>query len=253
MLNEILIEKKAEIETLAMPKQEEVTNYSLYKSLNNSSRKVALIAEVKKASPSKGVIRQDFEPIDIVNDYVQAKVDAISVLTDTKFFQGSKENLIEVKKRSNVPVLRKDFILHSRQIEESKRIGADAILLIGEILEDNQIHELYEEAYELGLECLVEVHSIKTVERVLNKFTPQIIGVNNRDLNTFNTSILHTKAISEIIPQNSLLVSESGIHSNEDVIKVCQYGANAVLIGEAIMKRKDIKLAIKQLFESDNE
>ena len=237
MLNKIVEQKKREVASLKMPSTyNSVTKKSLYDALVNSSRKPALIAEIKKASPSKGVIREEFNPLEIAREYQAAKVDAISVLTDEVFFQGAIEYLMTVKAHVNVPVLRKDFIIDSSQIEQSARIGADAILLIGEVLEATQLHEFYLEATEKGLECLVEVHSYETLESILNIFSPKIIGVNNRNLKKFETNIIQTKELAPYIPENSLLVSESGILTGDDLLQVRDYGANAVLIGEAFMK-----------------
>ena len=237
MLNKIIEQKKLEVASLKMPSTyQNVKKKSLYDALLHSSRKPALIAEIKKASPSKGIIREEFIPLEIAREYKQAGVDAISVLTDEKFFQGAIDYLMTVKANVDVPVLRKDFIIDSIQIEQSARIGADAILLIGEVLESNQLHEFYLEAMEKGLECLVEVHSYETLESILKVFSPKILGVNNRNLKTFETNIIQTKELSTYIPEHSLLVSESGIHTPDDLNNVRDYGANAVLVGEAFMK-----------------
>lgn len=238
MLTKIIEQKKLEVESLKLPSSSniDVTRKSLYEALSNSNREPALIAEIKKASPSKGIIREHFDPLAIAADYNSAGVDAISVLTDEMFFQGAIDYLVQVKNSVNVPVLRKDFIIDSKQIEQSTNIGADAILLIGEVLESNQLHEFYLEAYEKGLECLVEVHSLQTLERILAVFSPKILGVNNRNLKTFETTIIQTKEIASHIPKESLLVSESGIHSSEDLLMVKEYGAKAVLVGEAFMR-----------------
>jgi len=248
MLTKIIDQKKIEVETLLLPEIDEVNRKSLFQALYSSKRKPALIAEIKKASPSKGVIREEFQVGEIAFDYQQVGVDAISVLTDEQFFQGSIQYLRQVKSLVDVPVLRKDFIIDSKQIEQSVRIGADAILLIGEVLEANQLVEFYHEAYEKGLECLVEVHSLETLENVLKKLEPKILGVNNRDLNTFITDIGQTKNLANYIPKNSLLVSESGIHTTDDLRAVESFGANAVLIGEAFMKLSSPGFGIKALY-----
>jgi indole-3-glycerol phosphate synthase len=210
-----------------------------------------LIAEVKKASPSKGIIREDFHPVEIAKEYLETGVDAISVLTDTPFFQGAKEYLTEIKNVVDVPILRKDFIVDRRQILESKYIGADAILLIGEVLEPTKLKEFYLEAEELGLECLVEVHSTQTVESLLQVITPKIIGINNRDLSSFITSTEQTKEIVPYLPSGSLIVSESGIHTLKDLQTVKEAGAKAILVGEAFMKEREPGIGIKKLFGED--
>lgn len=248
MLNKIVEVKHEEMEQFQLPNQLEVTHYSLYEALRKANRQIGLIAEVKKASPSKGIIREDFHPIDIAEQYVSAKADALSVLTDEQFFQGSKEYLSNIKRVVNVPVLRKDFIVDRRQLLESKYIGADAILLIGEVLEPLKLKEFYLEAEELGLECLVEVHSIETVESLLKEISPKILGINNRDLSTFKTSVEHTKEIITYLPDTSLVVSESGIHSYQDLTFVKEAGAHAVLIGEAFMRETNPGEGIRKLF-----
>jgi indole-3-glycerol phosphate synthase len=253
MLTKIINQKKLEVERLIMPEERIVDRKSLYQALYHSNRKPALIAEIKKASPSKGIIREQFDHLEIAEEYKMAKVDAMSVLTDEEFFKGAVEYLVEVKQNVNVPVLRKDFIIDSSQIEQSVRMGADAILLIGEVLESSQLYEFYQEAYEKGLECLVEVHSRETLESILTRFSPKILGVNNRNLKTFETSLLQTKELAEYIPKESILVSESGIHTTEDLKRVKEYGANAVLIGEAFMRLQKPSKGIATLYGEHHE
>ncbi|MCC3358328.1 indole-3-glycerol phosphate synthase TrpC [Bacillus sp. REN16] len=249
MLNKILEQKKIEVENISYPEIDcEVKRKSLYDALANPNRSIGIIAEVKKASPSKGVIREDFHPVLIATEYEEAGADAISVLTDEPFFQGSIKYLMDIKKKVNIPVLRKDFIVDAKQIGQSEKIGADAILLIGEALAPNQLHEYYCEAYERGLECLVEVHSRETLEQVCTRFTPKILGVNNRNLKIFETSIIHTDEIAKNAPSDSLVVSESGIHTPQDIRDIIQYGAKAALIGEAFMRAKSPGIGIKQMF-----
>ncbi|QOR65263.1 indole-3-glycerol phosphate synthase TrpC [Cytobacillus suaedae] len=248
MLTKIIETKYEEVKKIILPECDVFERKSLYEALQNPYREIGLIAEVKKASPSKGVIRQEFHPTQIALDYLNVHVDALSVLTDELYFQGSSQYLREIKKLVDVPVLRKDFIVDSLQIEQSVRIGADAILLIGEVLEPAQLHEFYTEAYEKGLECLVEVHSYEILEKILKVFEPKILGVNNRNLKTFSTSILQTKELSDHIPPGSLLVSESGIHSHQDLLDVKNYGAKAVLVGEAFMKVEKPGDGVRELF-----
>jgi indole-3-glycerol phosphate synthase len=248
MLKQILETKRQEVETLVLPPKSDVKRISLLNALKHSKRKPALIAEVKKASPSKGVIRENFEPVTIAKAYEKAGAAAISVLTDQQYFQGHRDYLTEIKQTVQVPILRKDFIIERKQIEESVRIGADAVLLIGEALEVKKLYELYKEAYEKGLECLVEVHERDTLEQILAVFTPKIIGVNNRNLKTFATSLDTTKEIVSFIPKESLFVSESGISSYKDIQTVKAYGADAVLVGESLMRKENVLLAVRGLF-----
>jgi indole-3-glycerol phosphate synthase len=251
MLKEIIKVKKEEVEKIVLKEIELFKHYSLYEFLSNSNRDIGLIAEVKKASPSKGIIRPNFNPIEIAKSYVQEKTDAISVLTDQQFFQGSSDYLTEIKKITNVPILRKDFIIDTKQIRESKCIGADAILLIGEVLEPRQLKEFYLEAEELQLECLVEVHSIQTVENLLKEFTPKVIGINNRDLQSFTTSLKQTETIISYLPSESLIISESGIHTQDDLNFIKSVGARGVLVGEAFMREDNPSKGIKKLFGED--
>ncbi|MEQ6378337.1 indole-3-glycerol phosphate synthase TrpC [Bacillaceae bacterium S4-13-56] len=247
MLDKILATKREEIPRITLEEPMDIPRFSLYESLKNTSNIAALIAEVKKASPSKGLIREDFDPVSIAKDYESSGASAISVLTDQVYFQGKKQYLQDVKRAVKLPVLRKDFIIVTLQIEESFRIGADAILLIGEVLEPKQLHEFYEKAYELGMEVLVEVHSEDTLGGILQEFTPKIIGINNRNLKTFETSLKQTQKIAPLIPEESLLVSESGIFLFEEVERVVSYGAQGILVGEALMRQQDIKQAVHDL------
>ncbi|QST00508.1 indole-3-glycerol phosphate synthase TrpC [Pontibacillus sp. ALD_SL1] len=244
MLNRIIETKKEEVSTLSLPEQAEVEKRSFYEALSTGEDPISLIAEVKKASPSKGVIREDFRPVEIAAIYNEAGASAISVLTDQTYFQGKREDLTAVKQHVKVPILRKDFIIDELQVEESARIGADAILLIGEVLEPQKLYELYQKATELGLDALVEVHAAETLERILDVFQPKIIGVNNRDLTTFKTTLEQTEKIARFIPEGSLVVSESGLFSYEDVKRVKQAGAKAILVGEALMRENN---ATKQI------
>ncbi len=207
---------------------------------------VGLIAEVKKASPSRGVIRADFNPEAIALDYENGGANCISVLTDEKYFQGANEYIKKVRTASTLPVLRKDFIIDPLQIEEAYNIGADAILLITAILDEYQLGDFYSQASGLGLGVLVEVHDEKEVERAL-KINPRIIGINNRNLHDFSVSLETTKKLARIVTPETLLVSESGIFTNDDVMKVKDYGASAILVGESLMRREDIRSAVRAL------
>lgn len=248
MLNKIIETKKDEIKKLVLPDDEKLPHLSFYNALMYPKRELGLIAEVKKASPSKGLIKENFHPIDIALAYEKGGADCLSVLTDAPYFQGKREYLTEVKKSVSLPILRKDFIIDHIQIDEAKRIGADAILLIGEALEPSLLKELYQYATELTLDILVEVHDKQTLEQVLKVITPKILGVNNRNLKTFETNINQLEDMVSYIPKDTLLVSESGLYTKEDLYTVQQYGAKAVLVGESLMRKEDQTLAIKELF-----
>ncbi|WP_257348056.1 indole-3-glycerol phosphate synthase TrpC [Pseudalkalibacillus decolorationis] len=249
MLDKILEVKRTEIAKLLKPEQVvQQQHRSLINAIKNRSREVALIAEVKKASPSKGIIRTDFEPVEIAKEYAASQVDAISVLTDQTFFQGDPTYLTRIKAAVNVPILRKDFIIEPIQLEESKAIGADAVLLIAAALSGTKAKELYEYAQHLELEVLVEVHTVDELERVLSCFTPDLIGINNRNLETFETNLENTLKIAQLVPNDIPFVSESGIHTSTDVQFVKKAGASAVLVGESLMKSRQISSAITELF-----
>lgn len=223
---------------------------SLAQALKKPNRDIGLIAEIKKASPSKGIIRSDFDPVQIAKQFREAKVDAISVLTDETYFQGSIDYIKLVKEHVNVPVLRKDFIISEEQVFQSVECGADAILLIAETLEVKKLKQLYDLATSIGLEVLLEVHSEQTINSVLDVFLPSIIGVNNRDLTTFSTSLETTSKLATSIPPSTIFVSESGIFNRENLDFVKKHGANAVLVGEAIMKSQDTARAIENMFSN---
>lgn len=248
MLDQIIKQKKEEIKSIVLPEIRPIERRSFKDALSHPNRFIGLIAEVKKASPSKGLIKEHFVPEKIAADYEAAKADALSVLTDTRFFQGCNQYLADVKQTVSLPVLRKDFIIDSVQVEESFRIGADAILLIGEALEPGRLHELYMEAREMGMDVLVEVHDETALEQILKVFQPEILGINNRDLKTFHTSVAQTEKIAALVPDDCLLVSESGIGSYEELQFVKEHGAQAVLIGESLMRQDSQQQAIRRLF-----
>ncbi|MCY8223680.1 indole-3-glycerol phosphate synthase TrpC [Bacillus haynesii] len=248
MLNQIIDRKREDILKIELPEDLKLPKRSFKKALLSPNRFVALIAEVKKASPSKGVIQEDFEPVKIAKQYEQAKADCLSVLTDTPFFQGKNSYLSDVKRSVSLPVLRKDFIIDSIQVEEADRIGADAILLIGEALEPQKLFELYRQAAEKGMDVLVEVHGEETLEGILNVFTPEIIGVNNRNLKNFETSIGQTERMAKLVPSGTVLISESGIGRLEDLAFVKACGAQAVLVGESLMREPSQLKAVHALF-----
>lgn len=205
---------------------------------------VALIAEVKKASPSKGVLIADFDPVRIGQTYAENGADAISVLTDEDFFQGHLDYMFDVRNAVSVPVLRKDFIIDQYQIYEGRSAGADAILLIVAALEDGQMADLYTVINELGMTALVEVHNETEMERAL-KLGAKLIGINNRDLKTFHVDLNTTARLAGMIPDDVTLVAESGISDAQDVYQMGQLGAHAVLVGESLVKSGDIAQQVR--------
>ncbi|HLZ53141.1 MAG TPA: indole-3-glycerol phosphate synthase TrpC [Verrucomicrobiae bacterium] len=213
---------------------------------------IALIAEVKKASPSAGVICRDFDPVRIAQEYEAAGASCLSVLTDEKFFQGSLDHLRQIRAAVKLPLLRKDFIIDERQILEAIEWGADAILLIVAILSDGQLAKFHSLATEAGLAVLVEVHDEAELERAL-KISPALIGVNNRNLKTFKVDLATTeklaaKLLSSAVSRHlSLLVAESGIHQRADVERLKKSGANAILVGESLMRGGDMQKKILEL------
>lgn len=214
---------------------------------------ISLIAEVKKASPSAGVICEDFQPIEISRCYEECGVSAISVLTESKYFLGSLRFLDEIRKAVSLPILRKDFIFDEYQLYESKAHGADAVLLIAAILSDKKLVRLIDLAEELELDALVEVHTKNELDRVL-KTSAQIIGINNRDLKTFAVDIFTTVRIMDAMAKfecakERIIVSESGICTYDDVAVVKQAGADAVLVGEALMRGGDIEAKTRELLK----
>jgi indole-3-glycerol phosphate synthase len=234
--------------------------------LKNPRGDIALIAEVKKASPSAGIICKDFDPVKIAKEYEAAGASCLSVLTDEKFFQGSLDYLRQIRAAVKIPLLRKDFTIDERQILETIEWGADAILLIVAILTDEQLAKFHSLATEASLAVLVEVHDEEELERAL-KINPALIGVNNRDLKTFKVDLATTEKLAArifsgtgILPVSSekethgqdarattLLVAESGIHTRADVERLKKCGAKAILVGESLMKNSDIKSKVREL------
>jgi len=219
-----------------------------FKTAISSPGNINLIAEIKKASPSKGLIREDFDPVTIAKTYQANGAAAISVLTDERFFQGSLSYLATVQQVTSIPLLRKDFIIDAYQIYQARAAGADAVLLIAAILELGEMQNFLNVARELGLDCLVEVHTEFELEEVL-KTDAQIIGINNRDLTIFKTDIETTFRLKTSIPDDKIVVSESGIKSRRDVEMLQECGVNAILVGEALMRSANIGDKIKELME----
>jgi indole-3-glycerol phosphate synthase len=205
----------------------------------NRPPEVRIIAEIKKASPSAGVLRTDFDPVAIARIYEEHGAAAISVLTDESFFQGSIDHLRAVRAAVTLPVLRKDFLLDPYQILEARCAGADAVLLIAEILDDATLKRLLDETHGLGMQALVELYDSANLPRVLGSGT-RLIGVNNRDLRTFSARLEHTLELTPRIPRDCCLVSESGIRTYVDVQRLGAVGVRAVLVGETLMRAPDI-------------
>ncbi len=215
--------------------------------LETSVRPVSVIAEVKKASPSKGLIRPDFDPIAIAKAYEAARAECMSVLTDESFFQGSLSYLRMIHESVNRPLLRKDFLIDELQVVEARTAGADAILLIAAILDGQQLRHLHQTAGELGMDVLVEVHDRKECEMVFQSITPELVGINNRNLNTFQTDLQVTHEVIADIPSSITVVSESGISLPADIENVSRAGARAVLVGEHFMRQADVTQAVVSL------
>mgnify|MGYP001483487215 FL=1 len=218
---------------------------SLIKSVEKNN--IAVIAEMKKASPSLGLIRKEYEPEELAQHYAKANAACLSVLTDEPFFQGSIEHLTSARKSVDLPLLRKDFIIDEYQVYESRFQGADCILLIAAALTQNQLKDYYQLAIELKLDVLVEVHTYDEVEKALS-INANLIGINNRNLKTFEVDLETTKHLTQYIPQEVLVVSESGIKTREDVQKICSYGVSIFLVGEAFMKADNPGSELKNIF-----
>ena len=211
-----------------------------------SQENMQLIAEIKKFSPSKGLLHPDLDPSSMAHIYRESGAAAISVITDEKYFQGNLDYLRRVRKEVDLPLLRKDFIIDEYQIYESAAFHADAVLLITAILTQEKLERLIKQCQTLGMDCLVEVHNEAELEKAL--ISPaRIIGINNRDLNTFNVDINTTRRLLPKIPQGIVVVSESGITTREDILKMMEFGVNAVLIGESLVTADDISAKIKEL------
>lgn len=207
----------------------------------------AVIAEIKKASPSKGVIRDPFVPADVAVSYEQAGAACLSVLTDVDFFQGGEWALKEARAACSLPVIRKDFIVDSYQVLEARAMNADCILLIAGVLSETQLRALYEQAVELGMDVLVEVHDSIELERA-QAINPMLLGINNRDLRTFDVSLATTESLLPDIADGTTVVTESGIMSPADVMRMRSGGVHAFLVGEAFMRADDPGVALQQLF-----
>lgn len=263
ILDKIIAVKKLEVDEAKakLPLKELIENIDSLPHCRNfakavtkkNKRGINVIAEVKKASPSAGIIREDFDPVAIAKIYESCSADAISVLTDEKHFQGKLEYLKQVKAAVKCPVLRKDFIIDPYQIYEARMAGADAILLIAEALTPSMLIDLMILAHKLTLSCLVEVHSmdsllsIKDMINVPSK-TYTVLGVNNRDLTTMQVDINNTSRMAEFVDKKSHLISESGIKTRQDVEKLIKLGVGGILIGQTLCESPDISAKFKELF-----
>jgi indole-3-glycerol phosphate synthase len=212
-----------------------------------AEKEPAVIAEIKKASPSKGVIREDFDPVQIARSYERGGATCLSVLTDVGFFQGADEYLVAARNATALPILRKDFTVDPYQVFEARALGADCILLIASVLEDTQMTMLHSLARDCGLDVLIEVHDRQELHSVL-AMSPTLIGINNRNLRTFETDLATTYALVEEIPAGCTLVTESGIHTREDVETMLKRGVFGFLVGEAFMRAEDPGSEVKRLF-----
>ena len=210
------------------------------------SHRLAIIAELKKASPSKGLIRADFDPIELARDYALNGATCLSVLTDSHYFQGSPSYIRQVKQAVSLPLLRKDFIIDEYQILESKALGADAILLIVAILDDSQLMDYTLMAHDLGMDVLVEVHSLEEFGRAL-KLPIRVVGVNNRNLKDFSINVETSIQLRQELPDDYILISESGIESREDIKRLQDEGIYAFLVGSSLMAARNVGEALSQL------
>ena len=215
---------------------------------NSGTRRYTLITEIKKASPSKGIIREDFNPCELARCYEKGGASCLSVLTDTTYFKGSNDYIAQIKKIVSLPILRKDFIIDPLQVIESKNLGADCILIIvgmNSIEENKKIEYM---ALDIGLECILEVHSLEELEATKH-FSSNIIGINNRDLNTFVTDIETTIKLLPRVPKNKTIISESGLSKKSDLVRLANLGVSSFLVGESLMKQQDVEKATRSLLD----
>ena len=253
MLDEIIAKKRKEVEQrkkilpLAhLKKRIAQQKPPLDFALALKGKPIRLIAEVKQASPSRGILCPNFNPTELATTYAQGGANAISVLTEVNYFKGSIDHLAAIREVVKLPLLRKDFIFDPYQVYESRAYGADALLLIVTILSQEQLKELLSISHRLGLKCLVEVHNETEVERALLSGA-EIIGINNRDLNTFTVDINTTGQLSPLIPRQKIVVAESGIKSRKDIEKLMDWRVDAALIGEALVTANNILTKMKEL------
>ncbi len=255
MLEEIIEHKRVEVEArkkkvgladLKSKLADAPQIRSFKEAISKPTNNINLIAEIKRASPSAGLIRKDFHPVEIAKIYQEAGAAAISILTDEKFFEGNLNFLPQVKREVSLPLLRKDFIIDEYQIYESRIYGADALLLIAGTLSEAQMTEFLSLSHDLEMDCLVEVYNEEELKKVLE--TPaEIIGINNRDLSTFQVDLSTTRRLRKLIPDSKIVVAESGIRSREDVQLLAEEKVDAILVGESLLRSKDIRGKIEEL------
>jgi indole-3-glycerol phosphate synthase len=254
ILDKIVAEKRREVEqkkrSLPVSALKEHPRKNVQHDFASALRgdSLRLIAEVKKASPSRGVLCPDFNPVALAKTYALGGAAAISVLTETNHFQGSIDYLAAIRQEVSIPLLRKDFIFDDYQVYESAACGADALLLIAAILSQKQLAGLLALSHRLGLGCLVEVHNEDEMEKALRSGA-EIIGINNRDLSTFTTDINTTRRLRPLIPEGRIVVSESGINNRDDIKKLKEWGVNAVLVGEALVTASNILTKMEELLQ----
>lgn len=256
ILLKIVADKRDEIEALEksesldslMERAKKSPRTRPFRAVLERPERVTLIAELKKASPSKGLFREDFVPADISRAYVKGGASALSVLTETKHFQGAPEYLAEVRESVAQPILRKDFIVSAHQIPESRLLGADAILLIAAILDDDRLRRFMDLARELHLDALCEVHDLREMERVV-ECGARFIGINNRDLHTFRVDLQTTFDLVPHAPEDATLVGESGIRCWADIELMRDIGVHSVLVGETLIRQDDLTQAARSLFD----
>ena len=215
---------------------------------NSGNKRYTLITEIKKASPSKGIIREDFDPRKLARSYEKGGASCLSVLTDSNYFKGSNDYIARIKEVVSLPILRKDFIIDPLQVIESKNLGADCILIIVGMnsIEDNKKIEYM--ALDIGLECILEVHSLEELEATKH-FSSNIIGINNRDLNTFVTDIETTIKLLPRVPKNKTIISESGLSKKSDLVRLANLGVSSFLVGESLMKQQDVEKATRSIMD----
>ncbi|MGH8234058.1 MAG: indole-3-glycerol phosphate synthase TrpC [Rhodanobacteraceae bacterium] len=252
---EEVAERKARISMSALRERGEGVAYArgftAALRVRTEAGRAAVIAEIKKASPSKGVIRPEFDPAEIARSYERGGATCLSVLTDVDFFQGSDAYLQQARAACALPVLRKDFIIDRYQIQEARALGADAVLLIAAALDNATLANLHAYAIQCGLDALVEVHDMVDLQRTLPLPNPEhtLIGINNRDLRTFETSIETTLLLRPDVPSDRLLVTESGVATRDDIARLQTAGVDTFLIGEAFMRASDPGTALRELFD----
>ncbi|MBI2548467.1 indole-3-glycerol phosphate synthase TrpC [Candidatus Woesearchaeota archaeon] len=255
ILNEILEHKRKEVQarkketsldTIKNKLSSEIFHMRNFKKALKKNGRISIIAEIKKSSPSIGIIKANFDHILIAKEYDKANVDAISVLTDRRFFKGSLDFIREVKEVTNVPLLRKDFIIDSYQIYESKLYKADAILLIATVLTLRELKDYLRIAKELTMQCLVECHNKEEINKAISSGA-EIIGINNRNLATFSVDVGRFSKLRKLIPKNVVVVSESGIKSSHDAAKIKADGADAILVGTSIIQSNNIAKKVEEL------